>query len=280
MKDILQHAPLNQRVAYIDKYDKGLLFPLKRQIKRDEIGISNPLPFSGYDRWTAYELSWLNPKGKPEVAFGIFWIPCDSPCIIESKSLKLYLNSYNQTAFSSKEAVHDSLTLDLTEAAGACVKVDLFDVSAQGEAQVMEPRVQGLLAGICLDKLDVVCTTYTVDPSLLSTSGHYVENHTVYSHLLKSNCLVTGQPDWGSLFIQYSGPHISEAALLQYVVSFRNHNEFHEQCVERIFSDLMRCCQLERLLVYACYTRRGGIDINPLRATEGVPHFYPGVLQR
>lgn len=280
MKDILQHAPLNQRVAYIDQYDKRLLFPLTRQVKRDEIGISLPLPFSGYDRWTAYELSWLNPKGKPEVAMGIFWIPCDSPCIIESKSLKLYLNSFNQTAFPSKDAVSACIARDLSEAAGASVDVELFDIQAQTEAGVVDPRLQSLLDGFCLDKLDVACTSYTVDPSLLSVGDTLVENHTVFSHLLKSNCLVTGQPDWGSIFIQYSGPHIQEAELLQYLVSFRNHNEFHEQCVERIFTDLMRHCQLERLLVYACYTRRGGIDINPLRATHAVQHLSPLVLVR
>lgn len=280
MKDILQHAPLNQRVAYIDQYDKRLLFPLARQVKRDEIGISLPLPFSGYDRWTAYELSWLNPKGKPEVAMGIFWIPCDSPCIIESKSLKLYLNSFNQTVFPSKDTVSACIARDLSEAAGASVDVELFDIQAQTEGGVVDPTLQSLLDGFCLDTLDVACTSYTVDPSLLSVGNTLVENHTVFSHLLKSNCLVTGQPDWGSIFIQYSGPHIQEAALLQYLVSFRNHNEFHEQCVERIFTDLMRYCQLERLLVYACYTRRGGIDINPLRATHAVQHLSPLVLVR
>lgn len=280
IKNILQDAPLNHRVAYIDKYDKHLLFPLARQIKRDEINISSPLPFVGYDRWTAYELSWLNVKGKPEVAVGIFWIPCESPCIIESKSLKLYLNSYNQTVFASRDAVYDCLVRDLSEATGASVEVELYDVSIANEACVMEPRFQSLTEGIFLDNLDVTCTTYTVDPSLLTTSEKHVKNHSVYSHLLKSNCLVTGQPDWGSIFIQYTGPHISEATLLQYLVSFRNHNEFHEQCVERIFSDVMRYCHVERLLVYACYTRRGGLDINPLRATELVPHFYPAALLR
>ena len=261
MKNPLSESPLNQRSAYVDQYDKSLLFHISRQLKRDELGIIGSLPFHGIDLWTAYELSWLDQQGKPHVAIGDIRIPCESPNLIESKSFKLYLNSYNNTTFTSDKAVQDRLIADLSEAAGAIVYVKLSSV--EGDSFITSKT---LWDGLCLDDLNVRCTEYVVNPQLLKILDERVDETTVYSHLLKSNCLVTGQPDWGSVLITYSGQRIDEASLLQYLVSFRNHNEFHEQCVERIFSDLMKHCSPTSLTVYARYTRRGGLDINPIRS--------------
>lgn len=254
----INFSPLGQRSAYIDTYDNSLLFPILRQPKREAIGIGERLPFKGFDIWTAFELSWLNNKGKPIVAMADIIIPCESKNIIESKSFKLYLNSFNNSQFVSPEIVQETLTRDLSNAAGLEVNVNLlFD--PKGEISQFE--------GTCLDSLDVPCTKYTVNPDLLTISTGHTQNSQVYSHLLKSNCLVTGQPDWGSIHITYSGPCIDHESLLQYLVSYRNHNEFHEQCVERIFMDIQTHCRPEELTVYARYTRRGGLDINPLRST-------------
>ncbi len=254
-------SPLGQRSAYIDTYDNSLLFPILRKPKREAIGIGHALPFKGFDMWTAFELSWLNAKGKPMVAMADIIIDCESPCIIESKSFKLYLNSFNNTQFASPEIVRDTLIRDLSHAAGLSVEVML----------VLETEVLiSPFDGVCLDNLDVECTQYTVNPKSLRVSADRVQHERVYSHLLKSNCLVTGQPDWGSVQITYSGPRIDQSSLLQYLVSYRNHNEFHEQCVERIFMDIQTHCQPDELTVYARYTRRGGLDINPIRSARAL----------
>ena len=281
----LHSSPLGQQSAYIDTYDKALLFPILRQPKREAIGIGQVLPFKGYDVWTAFELSWLNAKGKPMVALADIIIPCESKNIIESKSFKLYLNSFNNTLFEKPERVRDTLISDLSHAAGLAVDVTLiFEPRSIGtEANVINatqtPFVGnelghhatiGRFDGFCIDDLDVMCTQYTVNPELLHTSVARVQNKKIYSNLLKSNCLVTGQPDWGSVQIVYSGPCIDLTSLLQYIVSYRNHNEFHEQCVERIFMDIQTHCQPDELTVYARYTRRGGLDINPLRSTHAI----------
>ncbi len=258
---IKQQSPLGQHSAYIDTYDKSLLFPILRQPKREAIGIGQSLPFKGYDVWTAFELSWLNTKGKPMVALADVVIACESPYIIESKSFKLYLNSFNNTQFASSEIVCDTLRSDLSDAVGVPVDVTLFFESDDTHAIIHS------FEGFCLDDLDVVCTQYTVNPHVLQVSAERVQKSKLYSHLLKSNCLVTGQPDWGSIQITYSGPRIDHPSLLQYLVSYRNHNEFHEQCVERIFMDIKTHCQPDELTVYARYTRRGGLDINPIRST-------------
>jgi 7-cyano-7-deazaguanine reductase len=259
----LQDSPLGKTAAYINTYTASLLFPIPRKIKRDEIGIHQELPFTGVDIWTGYELSWLNLKGKPSVAIADFRIPCESPNIVESKSLKLYLTSFSGSKFESVEQVKHTIEKDLSASTGAPVKLEVLSVDAES---LMPSRLQGT----CLDSLDVECSQYMPDPSLLSAKGEKVEE-VLYSHLLKSNCLVTGQPDWGSIEISYRGSKIDHAGLLKYIVSLRNHNEFHEQCVERIFSDLKRMCQPEWLSVYARYTRRGGLDINPFRVTVGSP---------
>lgn len=271
-----EQSQLGRASAYVDRYDAGLLFPISRATQREAMGIAaNALPFFGADLWTAFELSWLNPRGKPQLAVAHFTVPCETPNIIESKSFKLYLNSFNSTVFADAEAVRERLRTDLSEAlwrgsdrpAGIGVKLiapDMFD-----REQVHE------LDGLDLDRLDIECTHYQPAPELLASDPSQVPvAETLTSRLLKSNCLVTGQPDWGSVQIRYSGPPIDQAGLLGYIVSFRNHNEFHEPCVERMFWDIWRRCQPTKLAVYARYTRRGGLDINPFRASW--PQALPG----
>jgi 7-cyano-7-deazaguanine reductase len=263
-------SQLGKTSAYIDQYDASLLFPINRTPKRVEIGVNGVPPFFGADLWTAYELSWLNAKGKPQVALAHFTLPADSPCIIESKSFKLYLNSLNNTRLQGLDhgvqAVHDLMAHDLSDAVGArvAVKIELLP-------QERQPKITAF-SGAALDRLDIACSLYTPAPELLRCLDEAAVEETVYSDLLKSNCLVTGQPDWGSVEINYLGAPIDHAGLLQYIVSFRNHNEFHEQCVERIFMDIWQRCAPTRLTVYARYTRRGGLDINPYRTSQ------PGVL--
>ena len=264
-----EQSQLGKTSAYADRYDPSLLFPLPREPKRREIGITGSVPFLGADLWTAYELSWLNPRGKPQVALAHITIPCESTHIVESKSFKLYLNSFNNTVFESADAVRERIRADIGAAIWhggpvmAGVGVKLLLPEAFGTEAVQE------LPGLCIDRLDVECTRYQPAPELLSAALHEQPvNETLTSHLLKSNCLVTGQPDWGSVQISYTGPQIDQAGLLQYIVSFRNHNEFHEQCVERIYMDVMARCKPTKLMVYARYTRRGGLDINPWRTSH------------
>ncbi|WP_321389867.1 NADPH-dependent 7-cyano-7-deazaguanine reductase QueF [uncultured Desulfuromusa sp.] len=256
------NLPLGKKTFYKAEYDPFLLCPFPRQIKRDVIGITETLPFSGYDIWNAFELSWLNLKGKPVVAMGEFHIPCESPNLIESKSFKLYLNSFNQTCFAGFEQVEGLMVKDLSRVCGAPVRVRLLDSD-----QFITEELQ-CLPGLCIDGLDIDVNEYSLNPSLLENAAdpEYQIEEQLHSHLLKSNCLVTNQPDWGSVLIRYCGNKIDAEALLRYLISFRQHNEFHEQCVERIFVDLMRYCQPEKLTVYARYTRRGGLDINPFRS--------------
>ncbi|MDX9886376.1 NADPH-dependent 7-cyano-7-deazaguanine reductase QueF [Thauera sp.] len=253
---------LGQAVAYRDTYAPELLFPIERQLKRDELGIAaGAPPFVGEDLWNAYELSWLDARGKPVVALGEFRVPAASPRLIESKSLKLYLNSFNQQRMASVDEVQSRIAGDLSAAAGAEVGVVLLPLATRPQ------RSAGYPQGECLDALEIAIDTYQPAPELLHAAGAEIEE-TLYSHLLKSNCLVTGQPDWGMLVVRYRGPAIDREGLLRYVVSFRAHNEFHEQCVERVFCDLMARCRPQELAVWARYTRRGGLDINPFRASH------------
>ncbi|WP_180683732.1 NADPH-dependent 7-cyano-7-deazaguanine reductase QueF [Tepidicella baoligensis] len=265
----LASSPLGKTSAYVERYDPSLLFPIPRQPKRDEIGIGATTPFTGADLWTAYELSWLNPRGKPQVALAHITVPCETTHIIESKSFKLYLNSFNQTVFESIEAVQQRLREDLSEAVWrghsmrGSVGVRLVGPQAFG-AELIQP-----LEGLSLDRLDVECTDYTPAPWHLSADPDQPPvAEVLVSDLLKSNCLVTGQPDWGSVRIAYTGAPIDQAGLLRYLVSFRQHHEFHEQCVERVFMDIWTRCRPTRLSVYARYTRRGGLDINPWRTSH------------
>jgi 7-cyano-7-deazaguanine reductase len=271
-----EKSQLGKPSAYVDQYDATLLFPIARALKRSEIGIVGAAPFLGADMWTAFELSWLNLRGKPQLALAHLTVPCETPNIIESKSLKLYLGSFNNTRFPDLDAVKARLRLDLSEAVwrdpsgGAagdgCAPASIGIKMVLPEMFDREPIHE--LDGLSLDRLDVQCSRYTPAPDLLRVLQHEAPvNEVLTSNLLKSNCLVTGQPDWGSVRISYSGAPIDQEGLLQYLVSFRNHNEFHEQCVERIFMDIWRHCNPTRLSVYARYTRRGGLDINPFRTS-------------
>jgi 7-cyano-7-deazaguanine reductase len=261
VRELRAASPLGKEAAYISKYDPALLFFIPRKIKRKEIGIADVLPFYGVDIWNAFELSWLNQKGKPMAAVLVIEVPAQSNNIFESKSLKLYLTSFNGTKFKDAAEVAVTIKKDLSIAAEADIKVTVTLV------QNHLPITTANLPGINIDDLDVVIETYQPETAYLETSVEIVSEE-LNSHLLKSNCLVTNQPDWGSLYIKYKGPKINREGLLKYIVSLRDHNEFHEQCVERVFMDLLQHCKPENLTVYARYTRRGGIDINPFRSTE------------
>ncbi|MEY2683193.1 MAG: hypothetical protein RJA09_337 [Pseudomonadota bacterium] len=264
-----EHSPLGQASAYPDRYDASLLFPLPRLPGRTALGLGAALPFTGADLWTAFEVSWLNPRGKPQVAIAHVTVPCETPNLVESKSFKLYLNGYNQTVFDSVQAVQDRLRADLSEAVwrghptGGTVGVQVLTPDRMA-LEVVQP-----LDGLSLDRLDVDCTHQHPDPGLLvaDTTQTAVEEVLV-SDLLKSNCPVTGQPDWASVRIAYTGHPIDQAGLLRYIVGFRTHNGFHEQCVEQVFTDIWNRCKPSRLSVYARYTRRGGLDINPWRTSH------------
>jgi 7-cyano-7-deazaguanine reductase len=254
-------SPLGKPAAYGGDYDPGLLFPIARQPKRDELGISGTLPFFGVDIWNAYELSWLNLRGKPQVAIATVMVPADSPNMVESKSFKLYLNSLNQTRLAGPEALLELLRADLALVLGAPAQVKLTLPEDFAGLRM------GELGGLLLDRLDIEVDSYTPQPDLLRADhDEPLVEETLVSHLLKSNCLVTGQPDWASVQVRYVGAPIDQEYLLKYLIGFRQHQEFHEQCVERIFMDLLGRCKPQKLAVYARYTRRGGIDINPWRS--------------
>jgi len=262
-------SQLGKPVTYTARYDASLLFPIPRETQRREIGLTGALPFFGADLWTAFELSWLTPRGKPQVAIAHVTVPCETPNIVESKSFKLYLGSFTNTPFASHDEVRDRIRADVSEAVwrGGPVQASVGVRIVMPEEFDAEPIHE--LDGLSLDRLDIECTQYTPAPELLkAASGEQPVNETLVSNLLKSNCLVTGQPDWGSVQIRYSGPQIDQGSLLQYLVSFRNHNEFHEHCVERIFVDVWTRCHPTKLAVYARYTRRGGLDINPFRSSH------------
>ena len=262
-----EQSQLGKPATYMDQYDASLLFPMPRADKRREIGVADTAPFFGADMWTVYELSWLNLRGKPQVALAHITVPCESPCIVESKSFKLYLNSFTNTRFADARDVRERIRADISAATGSGIGIktigpELFD---------REPIHE--MDGLNLDRLDVECLHYTPAPELLFAEfDEPPVTETLTSNLLKSNCLVTGQPDWGSVQIAYTGPQINQEGLLQYLVSYRNHHEFHEQCVERIFIDVWTRCKPIKLSVYARYTRRGGLDINPFRTS------HPGQL--
>ncbi len=262
LDDYTKNTPLGKSSAYVSEYDPAQLCPFPRQLKRDEIGVLTELPFSGADLWNAYELSWLNRKGLPQVAMARFSFACESPYLIESKSFKLYLNSFNQTILESRAELQRRLVEDLSAASGVAVEVELLLLS---EA---EPLLLSL-PGDSLDELDIQIDSYRLQPEGLSADSRIQVSELLHSNLLKSNCLVTNQPDWGTVLIEYRGAKIDREVLLRYLVSFRQHNEFHEQCVERIFVDLQRYCQPQQLSVQAWYTRRGGLDINPFRTNCG-----------
>ena len=254
-------SPLGKEVSYPTHYDASVLFPIERAPNRSELTI--PSSWYGADIWYAYEISWLNTKGKPLVAIGRFAIPWNSPFLIESKSLKLYLNSFNETCFDTIEQVQTRIQKDLSAVAGTTIEVTLYTLETyQG------PRTVSL-EGELIDQLDITAEHYEPSPHLLQCAPEAnTVNETLLSHLLKSNCPVTGQPDWATVQISYTGKAIDKAALLRYIISFRRHTEFHEHCVERMYHDVMKQCQPERLFIMARYTRRGGLDINPWRSSH------------
>lgn len=261
-----EQSPLGKPSAYLEQYDASLLFPIARRNAREQIGIGAQLPFFGSDIWNAYELSWLNARGKPQIAVATFYVPADSANIVESKSFKLYLGSFSQTTFDSIDTVRDTIRRDVSAVCGATVSVHLAPPAEFGKLQLEE------FDGMSLDRLDLDTDVYHPDASLLKAAlDESPVEETLYSNLLKSNCPVTGQPDWGSVQIHYAGPQIDHAGLLRYIISYRNHTGFHEQCVERIFIDIARQCQPLKLAVYARYTRRGGLDINPFRTNYNLP---------
>jgi 7-cyano-7-deazaguanine reductase len=260
---LANNSELGKKSISDETYNPDRLFFIPREEKRREIGVDpNDLPFKGFDCWNHYEVSWLNEKGKPLVAIAEIVYGCASPCIVESKSLKLYFNSFNFTRFKNKESLEVVVKKDLEAGLQGEVRVRLFLLS---EAISFENNFRGE----CIDDLDVACSLYKVNPDYLTAGDEHVEE-TLYSNILKSNCLVTEQPDWGSVQIHYVGNKIDREGLLKYLVSFRNHNEFHEQCIERIFVDIIQYCTPKELTVYGRYTRRGGLDINPYRSTNEV----------
>lgn len=278
MVDHQGHGPLGEKVTYPDQYDPSCLHAIPRQQGRQELGIdtAKQLPFAGVDIWNAYELSWLNESGKPVVACAEFRFAADSPNIIESKSFKLYLNSFNQTRIADLAFLRRTLERDLSSASGAGVELTLYTANCWADTYAISEPI-----GECLDGLDITPTSYTPDSELLTLDGDVVCSEHLYSNLLRSRCPVTSQPDWASVEIRYTGARINHENLLAYIVSFREHDEFHEHCVERIFSDISRCCQPESLSIYARYTRRGGLDINPWRSSDNtlIPINSRGVRQ-
>ena len=242
---------------------------MPRAEKRAELGLTGTLPFFGMDIWNAYELSWLNPRGKPQVAIATLLVPADTPNMVESKSMKLYLNSLNQTRIDSQEALLTLLQSDLSAAVGAEIQIKLLPSKDFGK------QVMGEFDGLLLDRLDIAVDRYAPEPALLRVAADQAPvEEMLVSHLLRSNCPVTNQPDWASVQIRYSGHAIDQEGLLKYLIGFRQHQEFHEHCVERIFLDIQQQCQPSKLMVSARYTRRGGIDINPWRANfplSGMP---------
>jgi 7-cyano-7-deazaguanine reductase len=265
MSNSADKSSLGKSVSYQSQYDPRLLYPIARASQRQALDIHDELPFAGLDIWNAYELSWLDNRGKPRVAVAEFRIPADSTHIIESKSFKLYLNSYMQTRFADAESVRQQIVQDISDAAGAAVSVALISPN------LTNSNDHDVLDGQVIDDMPVDIDHYgPPNPAFLSVDGEQVVEEKLVSHLLKSNCPVTSQPDWASLQIYYRGPRIDRAGLLRYIVSYREHNDFHEQCVERMFIEISRHCQPSKLSVYARYTRRGGLDINPFRATAGI----------
>jgi len=262
----LAASPLGHATTYADAYDASLLFPVDRAPLRAELGLASPLPFRGADLWTAYELSWLDPGGRPRVAIATFAVPAESPRIVESKSVKLYLTAFNQTRFASAGVVAGTIERDLGIATGVHVGVAL----APPEHLAALP--QGELAGECIDDLPVAAGSAAPAPAPeLLAAGGAIADEALCTRLFRSVCPVTGQPDYASVQVRYRGPRIDAAGLLAYLLSFRRHPGFHEHCVERIFCDVRRRCAPDTLSVYARFTRRGGVDINPWRASGDVP---------
>jgi len=255
---------LGQVTEYPQRYAPELLFPIARAPGRAALGIAATPPFRGADLWTHYEVSWLDTQGKPRVSVAEIVVPAESPSLVESKSMKLYFNSLNFERFADADAFLACVSRDLSAAAGAPVRVTLLPHLQAAAALTALP-------GECLDELPLACDEFEVNPGFLRADTSRVVGETLHSHLLRSRCPVTQQPDWAGVMISYEGPALERSGLLAYLVSYRNHADFHEQCVERIFMDILRCSAPRQLTVYARYTRRGGLDINPYRSTLEAP---------
>ena len=261
MASPLSDTPLGRKTDYVDTYTPALLCPVPRWDAREALEVSpDAMPFHGIDIWNIYELSWLDERGKPMVAMGELRVPCHSPNLIESKSLKLYLNSFANSRFANRQAVAQAMETDLSECAGGAVDVRLRTLEEAGRDGFPE------IHATALDRMDLDINDYEYDAGLLRVDQGAALNETLYSHLLRSLCPVTGQPDWGTVFIRYSGSPISHASVLRYLVSLRNHQGFHEQVIERIFVDIKSQCEPRHLSVFGRFTRRGGVDINPFRS--------------
>lgn len=263
LMDLLQNSHLGHKTERCDHYNPNCLFSIQRTFGRADLHLGDNLPFFGVDIWTSYEFSWLNPNGLPCIAMLELYVPCTSPSIIESKALKLYLNSFSQTTYPNSEAVKALLIQDLSASAGSEIGLQLYS-----PAQFAECVKRQQFNGICIDEQEVIITDYHINESYLLQASKEIVSEKLFSLLFRSNCPVTNQPDWASISIAYSGPKIDRAGLLRYLVSFRNHTGFHEQCVEKIFCDISKYCQPKQLSVYGRFTRRGGIDTNPFRTSE------------
>jgi 7-cyano-7-deazaguanine reductase len=256
--------PLGKQTAYPQSYEPTLLFAVARADKRSAIGIASlALPFYGFDHWRGYELSWLLPGGKPIAAIADILVPCDSPFLIESKSMKLYFNSLNQHQFTNFDEARRCMESDLSQVTGAAVEVSLQDCESASAHTINWTDI------VLLDDLEVSTTVYQPDSSLLGTEPQQT-SETLVSHLFRSNCPITAQPDWGSILIKYQGPQINHQSLLAYIISYRQHEGFHEHCVEQIFQDIVQTCAPQALTVSINFLRRGGLEINPLRSTQPV----------
>jgi 7-cyano-7-deazaguanine reductase len=260
MANPFDQTPLGRRTEYIDQYTPALLCPVPRWDARESLDLDpQSLPFHGVDLWTAYEVSWLDNRGKPVVGMAEFSVPCNSRNLVESKSLKLYINSFANSRFESVKNVQMLMEKDLSDCAGGPVDVRLLSL----DEAAREPWLE--IKGECIDQLEIDINQ-DGDPVRLLADQGAERNETLYSHLLRSLCPVTGQPDWATLVVRYTGAPISQLTLLRYVIALRNHQGFHEQIIEQVFSDIMDQCQPRLLTVYGRFTRRGGLDINPFRS--------------
>ena len=256
-----QELLLGRHTPVLQKYAPQILYPIARHLARQNLGLSEALPFQGVDLWHAYELSWLDKSGKPVVRVGRFSVPATSPNIVESKSFKLYLNSLNNSQFSCDEDARGTITTDISAVAGADVTLRLYAAD--------DPALAGAtLQGECLDECTIEPWRGEPDAMQLEVQPGNVVEEVLYSHLLRSLCPVTGQPDWATVWLHYRGAAIMHGSLLQYIVAYREHQEFHEQCLERMFTDISMRCDVDFLHIQAFYTRRGGLDISPFRSTD------------
>jgi 7-cyano-7-deazaguanine reductase len=255
-----QDSPLGQATTYPDDYSPDLLYAIARIDSRLALGLEGDPPFNGMDIWNAWDLTWLDMKGQPQVATAEIRVPADSVNLVESKSLKLYLGSVAMSRFESPNDLAAVLSRDL----GACTGSDVY-VAIRPSIETDSAAISRL-PGQCIDNLKVPCDTFSVAPELLAADSRTLLSEDLYTDTLRSLCPVTGQPDIGSVMISYRGPQIDRAGLLRYIVSYRQHQDFHESCVERMFMDIREQCGAEQLTVYARYQRRGGIDINPFRS--------------